>query len=235
MHFHRRSEVVTVKRWTRNVSRNVTVVPKTLFVKHAVVIDSWGIVRLGVESALRRAGVATVGSMSSVSGFLGGDHGQVDVVVIGQVADMTMTAAVRRLSSISDLGIIVLASAVSPGAVMDLCADGANAVVARDSADTDLGAAIDAALNGRRHVSPDLLDAMFNAKLAPVVRPKFDLTVREREVLTELAAGRTNSEISQRLLIGTETVKSHLNNIYDKLDVRRRTHAVSLALSAGLV
>ncbi len=209
--------------------------PKTLFVKHAVVIDSWGIVRLGVESALRKAGVATVGSMSSVSAFLSSEHGQVDVVVIGQVADMTMTAAVRRLSSISDLGIIVLASAVSPGAVMDICADGANSVVARDSADTDLGVAIDAALNGRRHVSPDLLDAMFNAKLAPVVRPKFDLTAREREVLTELAAGRTNSEISQRLLIGTETVKSHLNNIYDKLDVRRRTHAVSLALSAGLV
>ena len=76
---------------------------------------------------------------------------------------------------------------------------------------------------------------MFSAKAPPPVRPRFDLTVREREVLTELAAGRTNSEISQRLLIGTETVKSHLNNIYDKLDVRRRTHAVSLAVSAGLV
>ena len=209
--------------------------PKSFTVKHAVVIDSWGIVRVGVEAALRRAGVATVGSLASASGFLSGDYGRVDLVVIGSIGDMNQAAAVRRIAAIEGIGMIVLSSVVSPVAMMDLCADGANAVVARDSADFDLGAAIDAALNGRRYVSPDLLDAMFNAKLSPVVRPKFDLTVREREVLAQLAAGRTNSEISQRLLIGTETFKSHLNNIYAKLDVRRRSHAVSLALSAGLV
>ncbi|MCU1389659.1 MAG: DNA-binding response regulator [Ilumatobacteraceae bacterium] len=172
--------------------------------------------------------------MPTVTGVLSTEQ-RIDVVVVGQFSDMTQTAAVRRLAQIPDIGIIVLTSGATPGAVMDLCAEGANAVIARDSGAADFEPAITAALDGRRHVAPDLLDSMFSAKLPAAVRPRFDLTVREREVLVELAAGRTNNEISQRLLIGTETVKSHLNNIYDKLDVRRRTHAVSLALAAGLV
>jgi DNA-binding NarL/FixJ family response regulator len=207
---------------------------RRLFVKQAAVIDNWALVRLGVETSLRRAGIATVQSMPSVTGVLSTEQ-QVDLVVVGQFTDMTQSAAVRRFAQMEGVGIIVLVSSVSPGTVMDLCGDGANAVVSRDSGTADFEPAITAALEGRRHVAPDLLDSMFSTKVPTAVRPQFDLTVREREVLVELAAGRTNSEISQRLLIGTETVKSHLNNIYDKLDVRRRTHAVSLAVSAGLV
>lgn len=76
---------------------------------------------------------------------------------------------------------------------------------------------------------------MFDSRVELPRRPRFDLTCREREVLTEVASGRSNDEISEHLLIGTQTVKTHLNNIYDKLGVRRRTHAVHLALSQGLV
>ena len=202
--------------------------------KQAAIIDNWALVRLGVETSLRRAGVTTVQSMATVTGVLSTAQ-HIDVVVVGQFSDMTQSAAVRRLAQIPEIGIIVLTSGATPGAVMDLCAEGANAVIARDSGAADFEPAVTAAIEGRRYVAPDLLDSMFSAKLPSAIRPRFDLTVREREVLVELAAGRTNSEISQRLLIGTETVKSHLNNIYDKLDVRRRTHAVSLALAAGLV
>ena len=168
-------------------------------------------------------------STSTVTEFLslvGAGRESIDVVVIGQIADMTQAVAVREVSRLcgdrlDDIRIIVLTSTCSPGAVMDLCADGAHAVLAREAAHVDLAAAIETTSQGRRYVAPDLLDATFQHQGADHPAPVLT-TVREREVLAELAAGRTNSEISKRLLIGTETVKSHLNNIYDKLDVRRR-------------
>jgi DNA-binding NarL/FixJ family response regulator len=204
--------------------------------------------RVGVETTLRRSGVNTSQSVSTATEFFASqtaqtatrqrelDHGteHIDIVVIGALADMTQIAAIRRATA-DGVSVIVMTSSISPAAVMDLCSAGAHAVVAREASDAELAEAIESVVKGRRYVAPELLGAMFAEKATPVAKPRFDLTTREREVLVELVTGRTNLEISKRLLIGQETVKSHLNNIYDKLDVRRRTHAVSLALAAGLV
>lgn len=55
---------------------------------------------------------------------------------------------------------------------------------------------------------------------------KFDLTTRESEVLKLLSNGMTNKEIGESLFVSQNTVKTHLSNIYTKLDVQRRTQAV---------
>lgn len=55
------------------------------------------------------------------------------------------------------------------------------------------------------------------------------LTLREREVLQGLAEGRSNKEISSQLCISTETVKSHIKNLYGKLQVKNRLEAVRRA------
>lgn len=60
----------------------------------------------------------------------------------------------------------------------------------------------------------------------PVKRDGFGLTLREREVLDLLAQGISNKEISQKLFISVETVKSHIKNIYKKLEVKNRVEAV---------
>ena len=158
----------------------------------------------------------------------------VDVVVIGQVSDSSQLAAVRRAALIG-IPVIALSASSLPASLIDLCAEGAHGVIGRDGHEGEVAAALESVLAGRRYVAPGLLSTMFDAKVQPPRRPRFDLTYREREVLTEVASGRSNDEISERLLIGTQTVKTHLNNIYDKLGVRRRTHAVQLALSQGLV
>jgi len=67
----------------------------------------------------------------------------------------------------------------------------------------------------------------------PVINPDAvngtDLSKRELEVLKEIAMGHSNKEIGKKLFVSENTVKSHINNIYMKLEVNRRTQAVSRA------
>ncbi len=62
-----------------------------------------------------------------------------------------------------------------------------------------------------------------------------DLTRREIEILELMADGFENSQISRQLFISTETVKSHVRRLLQKLRARSRTHAVALAMRRGLI
>ncbi len=61
------------------------------------------------------------------------------------------------------------------------------------------------------------------------------LTEREMEVLRLIAAGLSNQEIAEELVVAVSTVKSHINHIYGKLDVKNRTRAVARARTLGLL
>ena len=61
------------------------------------------------------------------------------------------------------------------------------------------------------------------------------LTPREREVLSLIGAGLTNTEIAGHLVLGEGTVKTHVGHIFAKLDVRDRAAAVVFAFDHGLV
>jgi DNA-binding CsgD family transcriptional regulator len=61
------------------------------------------------------------------------------------------------------------------------------------------------------------------------------LSARERELVTLVAQGRTDAQITAQLYISARTVSSHLDRIRDKTGARRRADLTSLALSAGLV
>ena len=94
----------------------------------------------------------------------------------------------------------------------------------------------------QRGISPDyvarLLSALgegTDAKLSapqPLIEP---LSERELEVLQLLATGRSNREIADELVLATGTVKKHLSNIYGKLNVQNRTHAVARARELKLI
>ncbi len=61
------------------------------------------------------------------------------------------------------------------------------------------------------------------------------LTKRELEILELIVQGDTNSEIAEKLYLTVGTVKTHLRNIFNKLNVNDRTQAAVIALRAGLV
>jgi len=61
------------------------------------------------------------------------------------------------------------------------------------------------------------------------------ISPREVEVLDLLAAGRSNKEIARRLDVSPNTVKTHLANLYQKLEVNRRTEAILRARELGMI
>jgi LuxR family maltose regulon positive regulatory protein len=61
------------------------------------------------------------------------------------------------------------------------------------------------------------------------------LSERELEVLQQIAAGSTNNEIAQKLVVTVSTIKTHINNIYAKLQVHTRLQAVRKAQDLGLI
>ena len=62
-----------------------------------------------------------------------------------------------------------------------------------------------------------------------------EISEREYQVLEQLAEGLSNREIADRLFVSANTVKTHLARLYAKLDVSRRTQAVSKAKSLRLI
>jgi len=61
------------------------------------------------------------------------------------------------------------------------------------------------------------------------------LSPRENEVLLHIARGLTNKQIAEQLFVSENTIKTHINNIYSKLGVSRRTQAVSRAKEMNIL
>ena len=82
----------------------------------------------------------------------------------------------------------------------------------------------------------DLAAAVSFAALAPVPSSApGDLTAREFQVLTGMAAGHGHAQIGDELGISIDTVKTHRQSLFHKLGVRNRAHAVAVGLRTGLI
>ena len=119
---------------------------------------------------------------------------------------------------------------------------GAAGHLPEDATADELVAAVRVVAAGDVVVSPGLtralIDAVRNQRALESHTPgnRLDtLTGRERDVLTAVASGDSNSEIADRLSIAPTTVKSHVSNILTKIGARGRVQAVVFAYESGLV
>lgn len=64
---------------------------------------------------------------------------------------------------------------------------------------------------------------------------ELEISKRELEVLQLMAVGLSNQEIAERLFVSLNTIKTHISNLFEKLDVKRRTQAVEKAKRLNLI
>ncbi|HWI63910.1 MAG TPA: response regulator transcription factor [Symbiobacteriaceae bacterium] len=115
---------------------------------------------------------------------------------------------------------------------------GAKGYLLKDAPPEELLQGIKAVAAGQSLLPPHIA-----AKLMQVIshggparsEPADQLTERELEILKLMAGGAANKEIAAALFISENTVKTHISNLFQKLDVRDRTEAVTRALSRGLI
>jgi two-component system NarL family response regulator len=106
---------------------------------------------------------------------------------------------------------------------------GARGYCLKDSSPEELCSAITSVYNGHRRL-PDRIAAKLIERMSTT-----ELTPREGDVLRLIASGKTNHQIGAALFIGEGTVKTHVNNILNKLAAHDRTEAVIIALKRGLI
>src|SRR4029453_17612961 len=117
---------------------------------------------------------------------------------------------------------------------------GAAGFLLKDASPETLTAAIRAVARGQGLIAPEVtrrLIARFAASTPdpPRSRDLDKLSEREREVLLEVAHGRSNGQITRRLFIEEATVKSHVSSVLLKLGLHTRVQAVIPAHETGLV
>ena len=76
---------------------------------------------------------------------------------------------------------------------------------------------------------------LFKDRLQPVASKDYNLSIQEKKVLQLLVAGKSYKMIAAELFVATDTVKTHVSNVYAKLHVHSGTEAVSLALRDKIV
>lgn len=169
----------------------------------------------------------------------------VDVALIDVGRDPT--AALARTWEAGDrwpaAKLIVVGLEREDESVVDFIEAGAGGYVLKGSSPRELVAVIRAAQQGLATCSPRIVASVLarisalsrRAGPAPDLSAIAPLTLREREILSLLAAGLGNKEAGRSLHITVQTVKNHVHRILEKLGVHRRREAVRLAYDLGIL
>lgn len=122
--------------------------------------------------------------------------------------------------------------------IFDAICKGANGYLLKHSTPAQIFNAIDEVLKGGAPLTPSIasrvLMLLSDKKTAPAGNA-YQLTPREKEILESLVEGNSYKMIASSLQISVETVKTHIKNIYEKLQVNSQTEAVSKAMKEKLI
>lgn len=146
---------------------------------------------------------------------------------------------IQVTTALADAGsrtrVLILSAFNESALVYDAIAAGAHGYVIKDADRQTICDAITAVARGNTVFSTDLHDGLAEQIRAHRHDQRPRLSARERQILALTAEGRSSPEIARLLFLSTSTVKTHLQNIYEKLDVSDRAAAVAKALREGVL
>lgn len=205
--------------------------------------DDHEIVRLGLRSVLEGAeDIDVVGEVATAEAAVSAAQaGGIDVILMdlrfGAGVEGTRVMggaeATAQIRSAMDTPpkVLVVTNYDTDADILGAIEAGAVGYLLKDAPPQELLSAVRSTAEGDSALSPIVADRL----MTRVRTPRTSLTPRELEVLQLVAAGASNRQIGQDLMLSEATVKSHLVHIYDKLGVRSRTSAVAAAREQGVL
>jgi DNA-binding NarL/FixJ family response regulator len=205
---------------------------------HVVIVDDHPLFREGVAATLAaQPGIAVVGEGASADEAvrLAGEL-LPDVILLDVSMPGGGLAAARRIAEAAPVvKVVMLTVSEAEEDVTAALRAGARAYVLKGVSARELVAVLRAVAAGDVYVTPSLAASLLHggggrAAAGPAGGDLLDdLTARERQILEGVAAGDSNKEIAHQFGLSEKTVKHHMTNILQKLQVRNRVEAALLA------
>lgn len=203
-----------------------------------LIVDDHQMVRLGLSSFMNiQPDIEVVGEAADgESGYLKAKNLKPDVILMDLVMDRLdgIGATQKILAEMPEQKILILTSFLDDEKVFPALAAGAKGYILKTSQAVEIASAIRKVASGQ-----DVLSGAVKEKINQQKHRKPELydnlSKREMEVLKILAQGLSNQEIADQLFISLKTVKTHVSNIFNKLEVNDRTQATIYAIQHKLV
>lgn len=198
-----------------------------------LIVDDHPVVCSGLTSMLTaQIGIEVVGSASSGEEALAiVQRDRPDIMLLDlRMPGMDGIGVLNALGRMEHTTrVVVLTSFEKEEDIYRAIRAGAQGYLLKDTTESEMVAAISVVNSGKRyiprHIAARLADRLMRS----------DLTARELQTLELLAQGSTNKQIAGALGISDNTVRHHVNNIMEKLQVTDRTEAVATALRNGVL
>ena len=210
-----------------------------------VVADDQELVRAGFCVILEAAGFTVVGEAADGAAAVALAASERPDVVLMDVRMPVMDGleATRLITAAgpSTPKVVILTTFDLDDYVYEALRSGASGFLLKDAPRADLVAAVRVAAAGDALLAPSVTRRLIEAfarrpaSVAPAPSRLASLTPRERDILLQVARGRSNTEIARELVVTEATVKTHVGHLLAKLGLRDRVQAVILAYETGAI